>query len=77
MLGTLEDILAGPPVKKLLFMTSPSIVNGRLKPDWAVSEVMAGLYCQALVFLPMRWHGKKCWDWPACDQRQVTSKGPA
>ena len=53
----MEDILAGPPVKKLLFMTSPSIVNGRLKPDWAVSEVLPCWYCRAWVFLPMSLKG--------------------
>ncbi|KAK9806969.1 hypothetical protein WJX72_008996 [[Myrmecia] bisecta] len=32
--GSLEELLAGPPVKKLLFMTSPERVESLLKPHW-------------------------------------------
>lgn len=34
---TLEEIINGPPVKKLLFMTEPGVVDTQLKPDWGVS----------------------------------------
>ena len=57
----MEDVLAGPPVKKLLFMTSSSIVNSRLKPDWAVREVLARWGGHASVCLPVSWHGMKGW----------------
>ena len=50
----MEDILAGPSVKKLLFMTSSSIVNDRLKPDWAVSGVLGCGYCHGWSFCPCR-----------------------
>ncbi len=33
---SLEEIVQGPPVKKLLFMTDPRIVDAQLKPDWGV-----------------------------------------
>lgn len=36
VLPSLQDIKAGPPVKKLLFMTDPSVVDGKLKPHWRV-----------------------------------------
>lgn len=36
VLPSLADIEAGPPVKKLLFMTDPSVVDGKLKPHWRV-----------------------------------------
>ncbi|EIE27200.1 HAD-like protein [Coccomyxa subellipsoidea C-169] len=32
--SSLDEILAGPPVKKLLFMTDPSIVDRQLRPHW-------------------------------------------
>lgn len=35
---TLEALLAGPPVKKLLFMTDPSVVESQLKPHWQVRQ---------------------------------------
>lgn len=35
---TLEAMLAGPPVKKLLFMTDPSVVDSQLKPHWQVRQ---------------------------------------
>ncbi|KAL3144565.1 hypothetical protein ABBQ32_004294 [Trebouxia sp. C0010 RCD-2024] len=34
VLPSVDDILAGPPVLKLLFMTDPKIVDSKLKPDW-------------------------------------------
>lgn len=36
VLPSVDDILAGPPVLKLLFMTDPKIVDSKLKPDWQV-----------------------------------------
>lgn len=35
---SLEEILQGPPVKKLLFMTDPSAIDNKLKPLWEVSR---------------------------------------
>lgn len=34
--SSLAELLDGPPVKKLLFMTDPAIVDGQLKPFWEV-----------------------------------------
>lgn len=34
---SLEDIVQGPPVKKLLFMTDPTIIDDNVKPLWEVS----------------------------------------
>ncbi len=33
---SLAELLAGPPVRKLLFMTDPAVVEAQLKPDWGV-----------------------------------------
>jgi len=32
--ASLAELLAGPPVKKLLFMTDPHTVDSRLRPSW-------------------------------------------
>lgn len=37
---SVDAILAGPPVMKLLFMTHPRIVDSKLKPDWQVISNM-------------------------------------
>jgi hypothetical protein len=34
--STLDALLEGPPVKKLLFMTDPNVVDIQLKPQWQV-----------------------------------------
>ena len=36
VMPSVDTILRGPPVMKLLFMTDPAIVDGKLKPDWQV-----------------------------------------
>ena len=36
VMPSMDAILQGPPVMKLLFMTDPSIVDTKLKPDWQV-----------------------------------------
>ncbi|KAL4419005.1 hypothetical protein ABPG77_000870 [Micractinium sp. CCAP 211/92] len=33
----LEEVLAGPPLRKLLFMTDPDAVEGHLKPHWSAA----------------------------------------
>lgn len=38
VLPSVEAILQGPPVMKLLFMTDPRIVDSKLKPDWQVMQ---------------------------------------
>ena len=47
---SMDAILQGPPVMKLLFMTDPSIVDTKLKPDWQVilqvGAHMSHLLCQ-------------------------------
>lgn len=35
---SLQALLAGSPVKKLLFMTDPAVVDARLKPHWQVCK---------------------------------------
>ena len=39
VMPSLNTILQGPPVMKLLFMTDPKIVDAKLKPDWSVSTL--------------------------------------
>lgn len=34
--GSVEEVLAGPPLRKLLFMTEPHLVDNHLKPHWEV-----------------------------------------
>ena len=36
VMPSLDAILQGPPVMKLLFMTDPQVVDAKLKPDWTV-----------------------------------------
>ena len=35
---SLEAILSGPPVKKLLFMTDPAVIQSQIIPYWQVSN---------------------------------------
>ena len=35
---SVDAILDGPPVMKLLFMTDPKVVDAKLKPDWQVAN---------------------------------------
>ena len=37
MAPSLDALLAGPPVRKLLFMTRPEVVDGVLKPHWGTA----------------------------------------
>jgi len=46
VVSSLEDIVEGPPVKKLLFMIDPTIVDGQLRPHWTVRP------CPSLSALP-------------------------
>ena len=32
--GSLDEIVQGPPMKKLLFMTDPAVIDTQLKPLW-------------------------------------------
>ena len=47
VMPSVDAILAGPPVMKLLFMTDPKIVDAKLKPDW---QVGAASSCLNLLF---------------------------
>ena len=38
---SLEEIVQGPPVKKLLFMTDPAVIRDDLKPLWEASRLLA------------------------------------
>ena len=38
---SLEEIVQGPPMKKLLFMTDPAVIENDLKPLWEVSHLFA------------------------------------
>ena len=33
-----DDVLSGPPLRKLLFMTQPHVVDSHLKPHWEVGR---------------------------------------
>jgi hypothetical protein len=35
--SSLDDLLSGPAVRKLLFMADPSVVDGLLKPHWGAA----------------------------------------
>jgi len=35
--NTVEDLLTGPSVRKLLFMAEPAVVDGLLKPHWGAA----------------------------------------
>jgi hypothetical protein len=37
VMPSVDAILNGPPVMKLLFMTDPKVVDAKLKPDWQVA----------------------------------------
>lgn len=37
VMPSVNAILDGPPVMKLLFMTDPKVVDAKLKPDWQVA----------------------------------------
>ncbi len=37
---SLSDILEGPPVKKLLFMTDAARIDATLRPHWKVRKVL-------------------------------------
>jgi hypothetical protein len=34
---SVDDVLAGPPLRKLLFMTRPEVVDSQLKPHWTAA----------------------------------------
>ena len=38
VMPSIDTILQGPPVMKLLFMTDPKVVDAKLKPDWQVAS---------------------------------------
>ena len=40
--ASLQEVLAGPPLKKLLFMTDPGVVDSMLRPFWTVPPLSAG-----------------------------------
>ena len=39
---SLDALLAGPPVKKILFMTSPEVVDKVLRPHWEMQAALPG-----------------------------------
>ena len=48
---SVDAILAGPPVMKLLFMTHPRIVDSKLKPDWQVIPYLCHSFCLLIMHL--------------------------
>jgi hypothetical protein len=46
----LETLLSGPPVKKLLFMAPPEVVEGAVKPHWGAQ--LAGSGAEVLQAVP-------------------------
>lgn len=40
--ASLQEVLAGPPLKKLLFMTDPGVIDSMLKPFWMVRDMTSG-----------------------------------
>ena len=51
---SLEDILQGPPVKKLLFMTDPAVINSDLKPQWQARRLPFHFFSGTLQLSQMR-----------------------
>jgi len=45
VMTSVDAILDGPPVMKLLFMTDPKIVDTKLKPDWQVQLSTQSALC--------------------------------
>ena len=45
---SLDAILAGPPVKKILFMTSTNTVDSVLKPHWNAQVLRKGFGASVL-----------------------------
>jgi hypothetical protein len=48
--ATIEEVLAGPALRKLLFMTRPELVEGHLKPHW--SAALEGTEAQTMQAVP-------------------------
>lgn len=46
----LEQVLAGPPLRKLLFMTHPEAVEDHLKPHW--SAALRGTEAETMQAVP-------------------------
>lgn len=46
---SLEDILQGPPVKKLLFMTDPAVIDSDLKPLWQARHLACHIFSGAAI----------------------------
>lgn len=45
---SLEALLNGPPVKKILFMSSPQVVDDVLKPHWEPAVLRPGFGASVL-----------------------------
>jgi hydroxymethylpyrimidine pyrophosphatase-like HAD family hydrolase len=48
--SSVEDLLSGPSVRKLLFMADPSVVDGLLKPHWGAA--LQGAAAEVLQAVP-------------------------
>lgn len=48
--NTIEDLLSGPSVRKLLFMADPTVVDGLLKPHWGAA--LEGAAAEVLQAVP-------------------------
>lgn len=49
-MAPLEQVLAGPPLRKLLFMTHPEAVEDHLKPHW--SAALRGTEAETMQAVP-------------------------
>ena len=56
-MATIEEVLAGPALRKLLFMTSPQAVESHLKPHWQAA--LAGTAAETMQAVPDMLGG--CW----------------
>lgn len=49
-LSSVEQLLSGPAVRKLLFMTQPELVEGLVKPHW--SQALQGQGAEVMQAVP-------------------------
>lgn len=57
--ATLEEVLRGPALRKLLFMTRPEVVDGHLKPHWAAA--LEGTEAETMQAVPNMLEVGACW----------------
>lgn len=73
-MASIDEVMRGPPLRKLLFMTRAEVVDGHLKPHWrAALEGTEAETMQAVPDMLGGWAGGRqagCWcllgEWGGC-----------